>query len=132
MGYQRILQIVASLAESGQGPGKFGFTFQYDVARIAKEEAFHGAVFVEMASWLRASSSPSTALSAQSCTQALHRLCAENLSVAAVRRMAADEHPGLEAHVPEGAANADWVSSGGLGSVFEAAGLPVPVLAVRP
>jgi hypothetical protein len=130
MGYQRILQIAARFAASGESVGKFGFTFQYDVARIAGEERFHGAAFVEMASWLRVSGGSS--LTAQSCTQALHRLCAENLSVAAVRRMAADEHPGLEAHVPAGAAGADWVSSGGLASVFEAAGLAVPVRAVRP
>jgi hypothetical protein len=131
MGYQRILQIAARFAATGESVGKFGFTFQYDVARIVGEEAFHRAAFVEMASWLRAGSGSSPALSAQSCTQALHRLCAENLSVAAVRRMAADEHPGLEEHIPADAAGADWVSSGGLGALFEAAGLAVPVRAAR-
>ena len=55
------------------------------------------------------------------------RLCAEHLSLGAVRGVAAAESPGLESHIPGDADSREWVSDGGLGAVFQSAGLPVPL-----
>ena len=129
LGYQRILQIAARLGGHEATTGSYGFTFQYDVARIEREETFHEGVFFEMQRWLRADGSARDALSASSCLAALHRLCAENLSAGAVRRAAAEEHAAIEAFIP--ADDDAWVSDGGLGSIFVTAGLPVPLAEAR-
>lgn len=130
MGYQRMLQISARLTDHVAAARAYGFSFQYDVARIEREESFHEGVFCELGRWIGADGAPRGELSAESCTLALHRLCAENLSAGAVRRAAADGGAAIEAFVPgeEGI----WVSAGGLGAVFEAAGLPVPLSEARP
>jgi hypothetical protein len=147
MGYQRILQITArldevaaagaviggvtgantgSVAGSGVAPD-YGLTFRYDMARILCEENFHEAAFLEMIRWLEDEGKVG-ALSVHACTQALHRLCAEHLAVGAVRGVAAAESPGLESHVPGDPQGSEWVSDGGLGAVFQSAGLAVPLL----
>lgn len=142
MGYQRILQLLARLDEAGEksahGPGStagsiaghlagYGLTFRYDMARILCEENFHEAVFQEMTCWLEDEGKPSE-LPARECARALHQLCAEHLSVGAVRGVAAAELPGLESHLPVGVLGHEWVSDGGLRAVFQSAGLPVPLL----
>jgi len=129
MGYQRILQIASRLTDRKAAAEAFGFTFQYDVARIEREETFHEQSFFEMKRWLGEGGAVSAAPSAESCVAALHRLCAQNLSAGAVRR-AAGTLPGLEVHLP--ADERVWVSDGGLGAVFSAAGLPVPLAEHRP
>jgi hypothetical protein len=130
MGYQRILQIAARLTDREAAARAYGFTFQYDVARIEREETFHEGVFLEMQSWLAQSGGGSDTFCPESGARALHRLCAETLSVGAVRRAASvEQHPGLEAHIP--GASSSWVSDGGLGAVFSAAGLPVPLVEAR-
>jgi hypothetical protein len=130
LGYQRILQIAARLGEREATAGDYGFTFQYDVARIEREETFHEEVFFEMQRWLRADGSARDALTRASCLDVLHRLCAENLSAGAVRRAAAEASAPVEVRIP--ADDAVWVSAGGLGALFGAAGLSVPVVEVRP
>jgi hypothetical protein len=133
MGYQRILQILARLAEEqrrgtrASAAAEYGLTLRYDMARILCEENFHEAAFQEMSRWLE-DESLERELSVPACTRALHRLCAEHLSLGAMRGVAATESPGLEAHVPGDAHSREWVSDGGLGAVFQRAGLPVPVL----
>lgn len=128
LGYQRILQIAARLGADATA-GSYGFTFQYDVARIEREETFHEGVFVEMQDWLRADGAPRDMLSSESCLGALHQLCAQNLSAGAVRRAAAEEHASIEAFIPTD--DAVWVSDGGLGAIFTTAGLPVPLAEAR-
>lgn len=134
MGYQRILQLLAQLDETGGksalspgGASDYGLTFRYDMARILCEENFHEAVFQEMTGWLEDEGGVS-ALPAPHCAHALHQLCAEHLSAGAVRGVAAAELPGLESHVPGDALGHEWVSDGGLRAVFQSAGLPVPLL----
>lgn len=130
LGYQRILQIAARLGGRDATAGSHGFTFQYDVARIEREETFHEGVFVEMQDWLRADGAAHDAPSSESCLAALHQLCAQNLSAGAVRRAAAEEHAAIEAFIP--ADDDVWVSDGGLGGLFTTAGLPVPLVQARP
>jgi hypothetical protein len=130
LGYQRILQIAAGIGERDATADSYGFTFQYDVARIEREETFHEGVFIEMQDWLRADGSARETLTRESCLGALHRLCAENLSAGAVRRAASEARAAMEARLPgdDGA----WVSDGGLGAIFTTAGLPVPLAEARP
>jgi hypothetical protein len=147
MGYQRILQLTARLdagpagslgnggsagsaGSAGAAPeaaSEYGLTFRYDMARILCEENFHEAAFLEMMRWLEDEGKVG-ALSVAACTRALHRLCAENLAVGPVRGVAAAESPGLESYVPGDPQSGEWVSDGGLGALFQSAGLPVPLL----
>ncbi len=138
MGYQRILQLLSNLDGArldgarldGCPPdvvAEYGLTFRYDMARILCEENFHEAAFQEMMRWLQ-DEGRASALSAPACAQALHQLCAQHLSVGALRGVTAAELPGLEAHLPADTLGHEWVSDGGLGSVFQSAGLPVPLL----
>jgi hypothetical protein len=127
MGYQRILQVSSQIDNPQATADDYGFTFQYDVARIECEEAFHEATFHELASWIDTKGEVTPGLSPERCTRTLHRLCARNLSVGAVRRVAAAENARLEIYAP-GASNDDWLSEGGLGSLFRRAGLAVPVV----
>src|SRR4029453_4470466 len=83
MGYQRILDIASRTADGGAARA-FRFTFQYDVARIEREETFHEAVFFEMSRWIGARGAADGTLSTESCVRALHRLCGENLSAGAL------------------------------------------------
>jgi hypothetical protein len=129
LGYQRILQIAARLGGRDATAGTYGFSFQYDVARIEREETFHEGVFLEMQDWLRADGAAREALSSESCAAALHRLCAVNLSAGAVRRAAAEAQ--IEIDLPLPADDDVWVSDGGLGGVFTAAGLPMPLGGAR-
>jgi len=130
LGYQRILQIASAIADREAAAHAFGFTFQYDVARIEREETFHEGVFYEMKGWVGADGSASRAPSTEDCLARLHRLCAENLSAGAVRRAATEGRAAIEAFIPSD--DAAWVSDGGLGAVFTSAGLPVPLAERQP
>jgi len=131
MGYQRILQVLSRIGAEEATTRELGLTFAYDVARILCEENFHEAAFFEMLRWIDGNGRAAAEFSVEGCTRALHRLCEENLSVGAVRRVAAAEKPGLEAYVPGDAMSPGWLSDGGLGSVFRGAGLAVPVLGIQ-
>lgn len=128
LGYERMLQLVAQL---GNDPGlkrDFGYTLEFDLARILCEENFHEAVFAEMSSWVDQDGTGFRSLPARECAQALHRLCQHNLSTSAVRRLALSEDPRLEAFLPHDSAHEErWVSDGGLGGIFAEWDLPVPL-----
>jgi hypothetical protein len=128
MGYQRILQIAASMPDQQATAHDYGFTFQYDIARIEREESFHEGVFQEMQRWIGQTTDNGPARTLESCTRNLHALCGETLSVDAVRRAAAGQRRDFEWQTPAGAGAGSWASDGGLGAVFAAAGLDVPVV----
>ena len=123
MGYERILQIAAQVEPARLND--FGYSLPYDIASILAQETFHHGVFVEMQGWLRGAGS---GLNQQHCTQALHRLCGQTLGTGVVRALATEMRPGFEASFPP--SGAEWVSDGGLGGVFRAAGLSVPIARV--
>lgn len=127
MGYQRILQLASTVGKSDEGRQELGFTLEYDVARILCEENFHEAAFNEMSRWVRRAANGGPDASAGSPARALHELCSQNLSAAALERVAKLQNPVFESHHAMEAGSA-WVSDGGLGTWFLEMGFEVPVI----
>jgi hypothetical protein len=123
-GYERMLTLLARLADDAAIQLEFGPAFSYDIGRILCEERFHEDVFSTMPRWVGPHARSRSDLSPDECARTLHDLAERNLSITALAQL---RNPGMP--LPKGDPDAAlWVSDGGLGRFFETYGLRSPVL----
>ncbi len=130
LGYERMLELtrLADPETRERTQDTFGLTFDLDVAKIRCEERFHEDAFHEMARWIALDGASFASLPRSECARILHDICERDLSIAAARRTVS---PSAVVAKGEGADEAVWVSDGGLGKLFAAYELEVPVLSER-
>jgi len=127
LGYERMLELTRLLdpQTKERTQDTFGLTFDLDVAKIRCEEGFHKDAFREMARWIAPDGASFGLLPRPECARILHDLCERNLSIEAVRQAVS---PSAVVAKGDGSGEVVWVSDGGLGELFAAYALKVPVL----
>jgi hypothetical protein len=120
-GYARILNLLAELERAGEPP-PYGLFSRYEFATTLAEERFHQGVFERLGSWLKDGGGQLKRMEPRSALAELSDVAHEHLRLSKVEGVP----PELEADVLE-SVNEPLISDGGLGAVFAAYDMPLPV-----